>query len=668
MPKANFNIKDYVEGQGMKLIGAGSRPGTALVQNAEGHQLEFDAKEVVPDFSKQYGIKPSDINIEFNSPEAPIGDSPVDVTDRFKLAFGNASGSLSYLKSKFGDAKYIPEQGLVVKNKGVWQPVDPSNLGDPWKTSKEIASDAAELIPAAVSIAGQIGAGALGGSAGLAAAGPAGAAAGARLASGAAGGAVEAGRALIGRYLGTYDATPESLVKDIGIETAIALGGSQLAAGVKPALSALVRSAGSLGEAAAPAMKSFWAETVGKLTGNSSERVAVWMDKDLGGEVAKTLDRAAVGRGSDELPEFLAKQVNDRSEQFLESAQPALTRKYGEKLGELKVAAKNMGEVNLGAIPTRALNDLEQAGIVYAEQGKEPGKLIYKVMDDARAVAYQNAGKEAQLLSPQAQKELAPLIKQLNNYTAFDKASGSEAAERMMSMQKAMNELARTSEKDGFTPLTKSILDRTKTTTRSQIMSVFEEQGLAQNYLDTVNVYQKYADAVKEAQKLLKSDSGPQRFARALTSNVVRHSQADEMSKNLVELMGNSGKEQLKSLLVHDAALGASTWLPKQGLAANNVSSMAAGGLAFTGNIPGAIATAAATSPKAQFAATRAAIKAAEIPLRGVSWLKSLPPKQLKEFINTPEAVQAFTQTVLQTTAQGKKLEASLVNQVTGAQ
>lgn len=649
-PKIQFTAKDYIESKGLALVGAGSRPGTAMVRDRDGNLMEFDPSAVI----KEKGLDIGSVDVQLNKPTDPIGDSPVDISDRFKMSLGNTRGSISYLREKFEDVKYIPNKGLVVKNNGVWQPVDNQHLGsNPWETAKEIAADIAEGLPTVVSIGAQT-AGSIAGAAGGLGVAVAGGAA--------AGGAAEAGRILMGKFVGTYEDTPEGMAKDIGLEALMALGAGAFGAGVVPTAGKIVKGLGSLGgKLVGDLPKTLWQGLAAKATQNSMERAAVWMDKELSNEVVQVLERASVGRPIGTAGEVIAQDIEKAGRLWLESAEPALHREYGKQMSVLVDKAKNMPALELGEMPKASLAKLEQDGLIY-RTGPDDAP-VFKIMDAARSVANQKLGLPYQIVSPEVQPTLKSMVNTLNEFSKMGKVSGGRAAEEMLKLNRALNAQARKLHKSPATAEAASYADTIADASRQVMMSKFEQAGLAADYVNTVGIYQTYADAVKMANKLAASEGGVAKLIQSFGSEMVRKAPVTQMTGDLLKLMGESGAKGMRDLIVKDAALGASGLAPKT-FAASGAPMMGA----YLGGVPGAVVGAAASTPRVMFGATRALNKSMEIPLRGLDWIKGLPPEKIKEFVNTPELAEMFVRTIAEVPAKSMMAEEQLVNKVTGGQ
>jgi hypothetical protein len=234
-----FDADTYFKSKGMTFVKQ-NPDGTAHVQYEDGSEGNFDPKAL----AKEYGLTPAkDFEATYNSPDAPVNESPVGVLDRLKMSFGNTKGSVNYLKNQFKDATVSQTGDLVVKDKGVWKRVDLDGLGDEegWKVS--------EMIGDLADIGGDVAVGAGGLAAGLSTGGVAPAMA---LAAGGSGGASVA-KAALGRVLGTYDATPQELVKDVALDTVLGAVGEGVALGAKslvlPTIAKGLKKISGLGEA-----------------------------------------------------------------------------------------------------------------------------------------------------------------------------------------------------------------------------------------------------------------------------------------------------------------------------------------------------------------------------------------------------------------------------------
>lgn len=221
--KPTFNAQAFFESEGLTFQGL-ARPGVAKVMTEDGQEGEFD----VSSFLASEGVKNADV--EYNTPQTALQNvTPVSTLDRLKLSFGNAKGGAAYLKSKFQDATVNEDGKLLVKDQGVWQTIDPEGFsnGDGWSFAEAIG-DLADVSRDILLGAGQV-AGAAAGAVGTGGVGTiAGSAAGGAIASTAA--------AALGRIIGTYEATPEELIKDVALDTILAAGGETVALGAKNAV------------------------------------------------------------------------------------------------------------------------------------------------------------------------------------------------------------------------------------------------------------------------------------------------------------------------------------------------------------------------------------------------------------------------------------------------
>lgn len=190
--------------------------------------------------------------------ESAINEPVLDLADRASLQFGNEEGKLKYLKEKFPDAAVNSAGRLTVKAEdGKWYYADPNidEMDFSWELSKELFADTVidALQPA------MLGAGAVGGGAVGTLIAP-----GAGTAGGAVGGVAFAEylRTSMGRYLGTYEATPMEQTRDIAFETALEFTGNKILPGQKPTFrkvyNSLEKTAKNFSKKAGDVVWDFW--------------------------------------------------------------------------------------------------------------------------------------------------------------------------------------------------------------------------------------------------------------------------------------------------------------------------------------------------------------------------------------------------------------------------
>lgn len=225
------------------------------------------------------------------SPDAPINRSPISADERLRLALGNERGNMDYLQKKFGmqNVTRLESGALSVKDKdGLWKAVDPDTLSeaDPWKittgivrglagvgaavgnlmtggaarmaaeevakgkslgeavkaipqrtaeiaskvagsneVAQEVVGEYAENLPTAAATGALIGTGGAAGGLGVA---------GQALVAGGSAMGVRGLQTVMGKALGTFEATPEEWARDIATEGLLNMGGVAVGAGIKP--------------------------------------------------------------------------------------------------------------------------------------------------------------------------------------------------------------------------------------------------------------------------------------------------------------------------------------------------------------------------------------------------------------------------------------------------
>jgi hypothetical protein len=646
MPGPVFDVGSFLKDQGLEVESALDN-GVYQVRSPEGKVGTFDAKAML----KDQGVNPSSVKFEVNTPDTARDISPIGLMDRAKLTLGNAKGKLEYLKTKFDDVKYDANKGLVVNNKGIWQAVDPSGLGDgdAWDMTKELVKDVIDL--------GDIAGSAVGSGAGAALgtfAGPAGSIAGA----GVGGGLAEAARTSLGRLWGTYDpGTPEEQIKDIAIESLLNMGGQGLALGAKATLGTLGKAFKNMGAQASETSKDLIGETLGKLTGAGPQATRIMMDQT--DEVIKDIARVkSATRTTGEMIDLLRSEQLKAAEEILEEAPKALTREFGKLKSTLVAESANLPKVHVGNLATDALNSIEEAGLIKRVVDEDTGKTLFKIMDDETAIALRNEGKNAAILAPSVQSELQPIINQLNKFTKLGDFEGSQAASTLMDLKKTVNDVYRDLVGPSTSPTVKGLLDNFRTKFSQGIGQVFDKAGLTNQYMSTVNIYQKYADSVNIARRLVNHETGAENFVKKLVSDSGANRSYKDLAQDLASLMGKSGSDKINSITTKEAAKAFTPWLPKTGI----MPQIGIGGAVAAAPVTGGASLAAipASSP-------RVALNAVKYGQQGLKLLQSLNPTQRIELLQNPELLSTFLRTTVTAAVNEEQQTNQLINMATQA-
>lgn len=218
--RGQFDAAGFFNSEGMTFKGLDEK-GQAKVVLSDGQEGLLDLHGML----KADGVDPSTVDINYNDINQPINETPQDFNwDRLKMSFGNRKGNIGYLKSRFQDAGVTDTGDVVVKDKGIWKRTDLDGLGgdDGWTVS-ELMGDLAD-------VGGDIAVG-TGAALGTVATGGAGAAIASAAASTGAASAIK--NNILGRVMGTYDATPMEAAKDIALDAIIGAAGEGVALGAK---------------------------------------------------------------------------------------------------------------------------------------------------------------------------------------------------------------------------------------------------------------------------------------------------------------------------------------------------------------------------------------------------------------------------------------------------
>ncbi len=417
----SFDAASFFEAKGMSFHGLDDT-GMARVTSANGEDGIFDVQK----FVTSKGMDPSKVDVTFNNVDTAINESPVGLLDRLKLSLGNKKGSVDYLRKSYQDATADAQGNLVVKDKGVWKRVDMDGISndDGWKAS-EILGDVADLAGDVIVGAGGLAGGVAGG--GLASVGTA--AIGSGVASGA--------KAAMGRLVGTYDATPEEVIRDIALDTLLGGAGEGIAMGAKhlvgPALKSGFRKITGFGEAFQDNAAKLLSAVDGQngpdiyRTAISNGDTVIPMVESYAKEAAEQATNRgaqAVTSGLPQSQSILMREIAENAaansaRPMVENVQGGLNKFFGDTVdGLIKTHIPNEAEAakSLKAVSTSLGNTLEQ---FFAKSGlgvqvSEGGVSTYKALKAKEMQAFLT-----KMGSPVEMNVAAKLTKRLTDVRAF---------------------------------------------------------------------------------------------------------------------------------------------------------------------------------------------------------------------------------------------------------
>jgi hypothetical protein len=670
--KAKFDVQEFFKANNLSFDGV-NEDGSLRAISGDGKTARFVPEE----FLASKGIKGAEITV--NTPDQPVEISPIGVLERAALVgAGNEKGKLKYLKSRFQDVRYDEQGGLVVKDKNVWRSVDPAGLGggDAWEMSKELAKDIADLSDVALTTAGGIVGAAKGAALGLAA-GPAGGIVGGIIGAGTGSAVARAGATILGKLAGTYEATPEEVGKELAFEFAAASVGQGLATGVKPTaqwLKGVVKGINKIPAGAKDIaeeivakesqglIKQALVETLGKTTAGGARSVEVMFENP--DEVAGLISRySAKARGSvAKRPELIAQdQLKIFQEGILEPARKKLSTKYGEALKALESGVDDSFKANIQADTLPAFEELVNEGFLRRVTSKN-GSFSYLPLDEKAAAELTNRGIKPNLPNSTAQAALSAELKSVQTMLSNLKPTqGVAAARQVMAAKAGLNEKL-----GGLIEVAQSSGDATSARIYSAIKSRLSDattkpfqasEKLAQLHEATVGVYRDYGEAVKIADKTLRSETGVQTMLNAImmkNTGALPPAGKKETVAALRELLGGSADGAISQVEKLESAKVFSSLVPLSGF---NMGGAAAGiGASFaTGNPLAAAAIGIAASPQAILKATQA-----------TRFMKTLPPASLQALQRNPEALRTLLRTMANSSQEEAELQAQFEQQALG--
>jgi hypothetical protein len=697
-------------------------------------------------------------------PDRPINKSPVDIVDRLRYSLGNVEGVKNDLKGKFKEVVQDPKGNFVIKHDdGMWYRADPKGLGDgdAWERTKELLGDTADVVPGAVKgaitgfaatknrVGALVGAvAAIGGDAyseeisdavknnpkkAMAAAatlglvGATGVVKGApgsikgQLPAVAAGAVAEGVRTSLGRMVGTYEATPQQQLKDIGLEAMLNLGGATIAAGVKPTASMLASAAKNL-KNAPQASKEMMAVAIGGTTGVEPGNVLTTLNN--GGMVAQTFARfKAASLGAKEFAEKATEDSVKWVKHIAEKAQPTLNRIWSKGEAELLngvddtfhsttnnivskiysgASAQGVGQYFKTVNGKKVIMDAADVDAHFAKNAHWPEGVQFELKPRAVLVNEQKSNgiiKDV-INDPDAYNLLQDFMRNVRQFQGMKVLTGKEGAKQMLKFNKIIDDqtykLTQLGKDQSIPGIAKAMSD-THQLVRGNVMVKFDKLG--PNNQPLPNAFQALNDQYSEAKNAIlpvlranntarqAGDPAYEQFLKQVTNsrNVMKKDGLGKLVKMASENGDDSLEQAFDRIAVNEAAKSWSPWF-----SSGKVTAALAGGAtvaATTGNpVPAMLAAGAAvaTSPRTIFAGIRGAQGAASMakPLtdpamrtaqtaaaagfKGLDFLKQRTPEQIKTMVNDPKILGTFFNSVSAGTQAHQQVRDQLVQEAIG--
>lgn len=642
-----FNLGRMLEDQGLSLLEV-QEDGNYRVEDGSGNQRTLNVGKMLTD------LKLDRSALKVNDPDNPLDQSPVGLVDRAKMALGNTKGQVNYLKEKFDEVVYHPDNGMLVKNHGVWQKVDKSGM-DPWELTKDIVEGAVGLVPSvAASTVGAVKGAAAGTAAGTALPGignVAGGIIGGIVGAGAGGGAAEGFRTSLGRLVGTYDATPEEQLQDIAWETILNAGGQTIGYGVKPTINFLAKSAREISQKAAPGTKELLSSVYGTLTGAGqvATRTLIEHPDDVVGEVGKALGRS--GRDSLKAVDLLKNEQVGIIKKFVSAADDALERGIKSRQGKLLANVSDDFTADLGGVVKELQNDLVESGFgKWVPKQKAVGlasrpdavDFTFRMnsMDDIEKIIAQ--GGTVDRATKEVVNTVAEFADDLALWERAPKSSGRKAAEAALNLKRALS-ASRFSLEGKVSSRAIGKLSQYSEKIDNQLSELFHNQGLGGLFDDMNSFYASNIDVIREARRVVDGVYDPEIFVNKLVSNPGSQGTAKGMADQIVELIGDGGKAMRKSLMVKESAKGHVRFFPNPGKLTATLGAGAGAYAVGTGviGLPAVAAGATQASP-------RFVMRQVQYATKLLDFVKSMDAPTRVKWLKNPQVVGATLRTVLE--------------------
>lgn len=582
----DISIPDYLAPHGIEITGYNG-PSSLVGKDKEGNEVDIDVNAIQASIADQLRSQGEDtsklkFNVTTNTPETAFNVAPekLAVGDRAKLELGNDKGRINYLKNKFEDVRIDENNGLVVKENGAWKKVDPSSslsdyIKDPW----EAARDLEDLIPLSVQV--------------TAGAAPIVATGGASIpVAGAIAGATKAGLSSLGRYFGTYDATPQEQAVDISIDTLLGATGQAVALGVKPTLK-MIGNALYKTKALGEATKDTVISAMGKLSG-VKEPVTRVMTEDPKAWTTAFEKASKEAANSADIISNAGKAQIESINSLVNEADDAIKAQYGKELKNLIESAGDKSiSVNFTNVAEQAAKDMEAKGLGQAIKTKSGWQIQPFAEDVLKSRLQENLPARAidEALYPKLNAFLAEPQR-------FSSAEGKAAAGILQGINSRINQLSKAS--STLDDASKAAITEASNSIKTGIGGEFSRNGLGEQFQAMQKGYSKFKNFIKESKRAI-TNGDPQTFINKLVSDSGKNLTTKDETQQLVKLLGDRGQQLYKDIMVNEAVKGYAPIAPKLGL-----TNLALAAASLTKGPAGFATAAAASSPRLAGKAIRA--------------------------------------------------------------
>lgn len=627
-----------------------------------------------------------------SAPETALMKAPPDeklqtFMDRLKLSFGTFSGDMpaekqvKWLQDKYGPDSAALSKGnnVTIKGKdGLWYQLDPSGAGNgSWgekifeRTADIVADNSSAALGLGIALAAPVAAAAGGASASLAALT---AAAPSLLATGAASGlASSAVKASLGRAFGTYTASPEDMIKDVGVETMLMAGGNVVAPG-------LMLTGRTMG-----AMFVRGAQKIASLPGTIKETMAT-MHSTLSGASKESFETALnypkeygamlIKHGED-ASSMLNANIKSTADLARETTS-AMHTFYRQGIDDIATGAGEHFSPKIGQEINAQFEGLVQKGIM--NKVEESGSIKY-VLKSPTEIAKTSPTLVDELEKNNAHGLMKDYVNYLQKWSSKESATGKAGVDQYFKFKSGVNDIvddiftkSQTSGANQTFQNIKTINNQLKSNIVTSTVDGTKSAEFAQklvslekDYGDMKNKLYPLLNAVKKAAKKGSDTDFATVFSTMfkdakMTPKAAQAKETIEYALNKLAPFskGNPAKgiesiaDAVQGIRLRKAATELTPWL-REGATAR----VGMVGAVATGN-PVIMSGIALTSPRLNLKVAQVASSFFE----GMNWMKALPKEQVAQIMTDPVLYNKFMIAVAKAPQLAEGVKQNLMSQV----
>lgn len=467
----------------------------------------------------------------------------------------------------------------------------------------------------------------------------------------------EFARTSLGRLVGTYEATAEEQLRDIGIESLLNLGGETVALGVKPTYQMLRNSFVNMASKATNRNKSILAKTWAAQTGRPEEAFRAALDdhKAVLPEADNALKKLGPNIDPKEARGILQREQNALLAAVGNESDLAMKRDYNLDKSKIVAAIPDSASFSPKEAIKEVFEYLNTQGLGKVNEKGVFEPLTTKEMARMFSVDGKNVPK---MLGGDTQATFNNIISVLNKYSQFESVKGKMGANKILEFRKALGESLRGLETKDMPDTARALLANIKERTFQNLGAQFAPHGVSDIYVRMNNNYAQRKDLVDMILNATDSKDPVkvENVVKRLVSKSGQFTQLKDEVGDIAQITRDGGEKIRKIINKEHAKSFVDFAAPIQG-AGGSIGSGVRAGLNLAAMVPVVGRVADMTTNQQSIASQIAFGKA------GLDALKSMGPRQIDALLQDDALMAQFFITMMKGQSTEKSEEQRLLQE-----